>query len=35
MSFDFGQKRIGAGSNQERNSNMQTKTILGQSIGDA
>lgn len=35
MSFDFGQRRIGAGSKQERNSNMHTKTILGQSIGDA
>lgn len=35
MSFDFGQKRIGAGSNQQRNSGMYTKTILGQSVGEA
>ena len=35
MAFDFGQKRIGAGSNQQRNSGMYTKTILGQSVGEA
>ena len=35
MSFDFGQKRIGAGSNQQRNNGMYTKTILGQSVGEA
>lgn len=35
MAYDFGQKRIGAGSNQERNSGMYTKTILGQSIENA
>ena len=34
MAYDFGQKRIGTGSNQERNSGMYTKTILGQSVGD-
>ena len=34
MAYDFGQKRIGTGSNQERNSGTYTKTILGQSIGD-
>ena len=34
MVYDFGQKRIGTGSNQERNSGMYTKTILGQSVGD-
>lgn len=34
MAYDFGQKRIGAGSNQERNSGMYTKTILGQSVGN-
>ena len=34
MAYDFGQKRNGAGSNQERNGGMYTKTILGQSIGD-
>ena len=33
MSFDFGQKRIVADSNQQRNSGMYTKTILGKSIG--
>lgn len=35
MAYDFGQKRIGAGSNQERNGGMYTKTILGQSVGDS
>lgn len=35
MAYDFGQKRIGAGSNQERNSGMYMKTILGQSIENA
>jgi len=35
MAYDFGQKRIRAGGNQERNGGMYTKTILGQSIGDA
>lgn len=34
MSYDFGQKRIGAGSNQEKNSGMYIKTILGQSINE-
>lgn len=34
MAYDFGQKRIGEGSNQERNGGMYTQTILGQSIGD-
>lgn len=34
MAYDFGQKCIGTGSNQERNGGMYTKTILGQSIGD-
>lgn len=34
MSYDFGQKRIGAGNNQEKNSAMYTKTLLGQSISD-
>ena len=34
MAYDFGQKRIGTGSNQEKNSGMYTKTILGQSVGD-
>lgn len=34
MAYDFGQKRIGTGSNQERNSGMYTKTILGHSVGD-
>ncbi len=35
MAYDFGQKQIGASSNQKKNSGMYTKTILGQSIGDA
>lgn len=34
MSYDFGQKRIGAGSNQEKNSGMYIKTLLGQSINE-
>lgn len=34
MAYDFGQNRIGAGGNQERNGGMYTKTILGQSIGN-
>lgn len=34
MSYDFGQKRIGAGNNQEKNSGMYTRTLLGQSIGE-
>ena len=34
MTYDFGQKRIGAASNHERNSGMYTKTILGQSVRD-
>lgn len=32
MAYNFGQNRIGAGGNQERNGGMYTKTILGQSI---
>lgn len=34
MAYDFGQKKIGAGGNQERNGGVYTKTILGQSIED-
>lgn len=34
MAYDFGQNRIGAGGNQERNGGMYTKIILGQSIGN-
>ena len=34
MSYDFGQKRIESGSNQERNGGTYIKTILGESIGD-
>lgn len=34
MTYDFGQNRIGAVSNHERNSGMYTKTILGQSVRD-
>lgn len=34
MTYDFGQKRIGTGSNQKINNGMYTKTILGQSIED-
>lgn len=30
MAYNFGQKRIGAGNNQNRNNGMYTKTILGQ-----
>lgn len=32
MTYNFGQKRIGTGSNQKINNGMHTKTILGQSI---
>lgn len=32
MTYNFGQKRIGTGSNQKINNGMYTKTILGQSI---
>lgn len=35
MSYDFGQKRIEAGSNREKNSGMYTKTVLGQTIREA
>ena len=35
MSYDFGQRRIGAGSSQERNGGMYTKTLLGQSISES
>ena len=35
MSYDFGQRRIGAGSSQERNGGMYTKTLLGQSINES
>lgn len=34
MTYNFGQKRIGTGSNQKINNGMYTKTILGQSIED-
>lgn len=34
MTYDFGQKRIGTGSDQKINNGMYTKTILGQSIED-
>lgn len=34
MTYNFGQKRIGIGSNQKINNGMYTKTILGQSIED-
>ena len=34
MSYDFGQKRIESGSNEERNGGTYIKTILGESIGD-
>lgn len=34
MLYNFGQKRIGKDSNQEKNSGMYTKTILGQSVGN-
>lgn len=34
MAYDFGQKRIGAGSNQEKNGGVYTKTILGGCVGD-
>lgn len=34
MSYDFGQRGIGAASSQERNSGMYTKTLLGQSINE-
>lgn len=34
MMYNFGQKRIGTGSNQKINNGMYTKTILGQSIED-
>lgn len=34
MTYDFGQKRIGTGSNQKINNGIYTKTILGQSIED-
>ena len=35
MAYDFGKKRIGAGGNQEKNTGMYTKTVLGQSVVDA
>lgn len=35
MSYDFGQRRIGAGDSQERNGGMYTKTLLGQSISES
>lgn len=34
MTYNFGQKRIGTGSNQKINNGMYTKTILGHSIED-
>jgi type IV secretory pathway TraG/TraD family ATPase VirD4 len=34
MAYDFGQNQIISGGNQEKNSGMYTKTILGQSVGD-
>lgn len=35
MAYDFCQKRIGAAGSRERNGGVYTKTILGQSLGEA